>query len=107
MDPWKRRFLLETIISRFHVNFWGCSLSIRRDFFCHFATHPGEVGLKFFPYLEGGSSQDGSTDTWFITMVIGFVPEGSGKVGPLTNGHSWLINRGYYPLANWDDPPSN
>ncbi len=24
MDPWKRRFLLETIISRFHVNFWGC-----------------------------------------------------------------------------------
>ncbi len=25
MDPWKRRFLLETIISRFHVNFWGCT----------------------------------------------------------------------------------
>ena len=25
MDPWKRRFLLETIISRFQVNFWGCS----------------------------------------------------------------------------------
>ncbi len=24
MDPWKRRFLLETIIFRFHVNFWGC-----------------------------------------------------------------------------------
>ena len=24
MHPWKRRFLLETIISRFHVNFWGC-----------------------------------------------------------------------------------
>ena len=23
MDPWKR-LLLETIISRFHVNFWGC-----------------------------------------------------------------------------------
>ena len=21
-DPWKRRFLLETTISRFHVNFW-------------------------------------------------------------------------------------
>ena len=29
MDPWKRRFLLETIISRFHVNFWGCNLSKR------------------------------------------------------------------------------
>ena len=26
MDPWKRRFLLETIISRFHVNFWECIL---------------------------------------------------------------------------------
>ncbi len=25
MDPWKRRFLLETIISRFHVNFLGSS----------------------------------------------------------------------------------
>ena len=28
MDPWKRRFLLETIISRFHVNFWGCIFSM-------------------------------------------------------------------------------
>ena len=28
MDPWKRRFLLETIISRFHVNFWGCIITI-------------------------------------------------------------------------------
>ncbi len=28
MDPWKRRFLLETIISRFHVNFWGCTVYI-------------------------------------------------------------------------------
>ena len=26
MDPWERRFLLETIISRFHVNFWGCMI---------------------------------------------------------------------------------
>ena len=24
MDPWKRRFLLEATISRFHVNFWWC-----------------------------------------------------------------------------------
>ena len=24
MDPWKRRFLLETTISRFHVNLRGC-----------------------------------------------------------------------------------
>ena len=29
MDPWKRRFLLETIISRFHVNFWGCTQPIK------------------------------------------------------------------------------
>ena len=28
MDPWKMRFLLETIISRFHVNFWGCKLDL-------------------------------------------------------------------------------
>ena len=29
MDLWKRRFLLETIISRFHVKFRGC---IFRDY---------------------------------------------------------------------------
>ena len=28
MDPWKMRFLLETIISRFHVNFWRCTNSL-------------------------------------------------------------------------------
>ncbi len=27
--PWKRRFLLETIISRFHVNFWGCISNVK------------------------------------------------------------------------------
>ena len=26
MDPWKKGFLLETIISRFHVEFRGCKL---------------------------------------------------------------------------------
>ena len=28
MDPWKRRFLLETSISRFNVNFWGCNFDL-------------------------------------------------------------------------------
>ena len=28
MDPWKRRFLLRTIISRFHVNFLGCTCAL-------------------------------------------------------------------------------
>ena len=27
-------------------------------------------------------------------------------VGPLPNGHSWLINGVTNPLTNWDDPPS-
>ena len=31
MDPWKRRFLLETIISRFHVEFQGCTYIYRKD----------------------------------------------------------------------------
>ena len=30
MNPWKRRFLLETIIFRFHVSFRGCSLKTIR-----------------------------------------------------------------------------
>ena len=34
MDPWKRRFLLETIISRFHVNFWGCIWEVRTCLQC-------------------------------------------------------------------------
>ena len=31
MDCWKRRFLLETIISRFHVCFRGCKSCADRD----------------------------------------------------------------------------
>ena len=39
--PWKRRFLLETIISRFHVNFWGCiSLSSLVLCLCRFGRGP-------------------------------------------------------------------
>ena len=37
MDPWKRRFLLETIISRFHVNFGGCTSNC----FCSVPVFPG------------------------------------------------------------------
>ena len=29
MDPWKMRFLLENIISRFHVEFQGCTTDIQ------------------------------------------------------------------------------
>ena len=28
INSWKRRFLLETIIFRFHVNLWGCNLKL-------------------------------------------------------------------------------
>ncbi len=39
MDPWKRRFLLETTISRFHVNFWGCIYIFNLNtFWFRFAT---------------------------------------------------------------------
>ena len=44
MDPWKRRLLLETIISRFHVNFWGCiaiNLSFRSTLHPGFQWPPG------------------------------------------------------------------
>ena len=33
MDPWKRRFLLETIIFRFHVCFGGCRYRIGYNLF--------------------------------------------------------------------------
>ena len=46
MDPWKRRFLLETIISRFHVIFWGCIRIFERNMpnflwsaWCHWRLH--------------------------------------------------------------------
>ena len=38
MDPLKRIFLLETIISRFHVNFWGCIYNL--SFFCLYPSLP-------------------------------------------------------------------
>ena len=34
MDPWKRRFLLETIIFRFHVSFQGCIHEDQLQFRC-------------------------------------------------------------------------
>ena len=47
MEPenglWKRRFLLGTIISRFHVNFWGCT-----SCFSLLASHLLSVGGVFF-----------------------------------------------------------
>ena len=42
MDPWKRRFLLETINSRFHVKFWGCNY-----FFSSICFLVGKVQLLF------------------------------------------------------------
>ena len=39
---------------------------------------------------------------WLITMVS----RSLSRVIPLPNG-LWLINGGYQPLTNWDDPPSN
>ena len=43
MDPWKRRFLLETIISRFHVNFWGCNI-FQMGWFNHQPVTLGRIG---------------------------------------------------------------
>ena len=33
LDPWVGRFLLETIMCRFHVNFWGCSSTVQLEAF--------------------------------------------------------------------------
>ena len=57
---------------------------------------------KLRGWLLGGSSHVGCE--WLITMVI---------VSPLRIGlfpfqmaFSWLVNGCYWPLTNWDDPPS-
>ena len=50
MDPWKRRFLLETIISRFHVNFWGCNISLASFIVCYAMIHFGTGYPRSLPY---------------------------------------------------------
>ncbi len=55
MDPWKRRFLLETTISRFHVNFLGCTLKF---FFLPLLWQTtSAVGLKFSTWHSATASQ--------------------------------------------------
>ena len=50
MDPWKRRFLLETTISRFHVNFWGCSGLKTHRFF---QLNEARIGVKIAFGIDG------------------------------------------------------
>ena len=85
MDPWKRRFLLETIISRFHVNFWWCMIFLK-DFTSWWLRKirrsPVEVG-SFFHYLAlfglveyiiwPLSFGDGMNFVWFWQKVWGDV----------------------------------
>ena len=55
MDSWKRRFLLETIISRFHVEFGGCTVLTGMILFsqCHPSAHgrPLETSERTPPSL--------------------------------------------------------
>ena len=54
MDPWKRRFLLETIISRFHVNFQGCtSLNLEHEY-STLLSPPKESTSTMFLVLHHG-----------------------------------------------------
>ena len=54
MDPWKRRFLLETIIFRFHVNFLGCIKNHHKIaqnchdplFFTHHCLRPEKIRVE-------------------------------------------------------------
>ena len=50
---------------------------------------------------------------WRIIPRLGYLVNNHGDrtspltgVIPLPNGHSWLVNGGYEPLTDWDDPPS-
>ena len=74
MDPWKRRFLLETIISRFHVELQGCSWLNHGSFeeatgfygilFCCLCLPKGTLmHQKKFPLKKTGESLNASLPT--------------------------------------------
>ena len=71
--PWKRRFLLETIISRFHVNFWGCNSPLIRPYFCW-------GGYLKCPWKKGSFPQINYTNQpiWGVTgiwsLLISYCP---------------------------------
>ncbi len=54
--PWKRRFLLETIISRFHVNFWGCTPRDKRRWVLGKSLNIDRFNLIHLNHLKNGWS---------------------------------------------------
>ena len=56
IDPWKTKFLLETIIFRFHVKLWGCILA---DLWNH-PWYPNSP----FELIEGGLNPKFSRKLW-------------------------------------------
>ena len=75
MDPWKRRFLLETIISRFHVNFWGCSYFFGNLQLNHHARNREAPNLYFFWKMSrwkcASNSQSPGDSKWPFDPLVG------------------------------------
>ena len=49
INPWKRRFLLETIIFRFHVKLWGCT-DPELIYYIYGNSWVGRFSDNFFPW---------------------------------------------------------
>ena len=79
MDPWKRRFLLETTISRFHVNFWEGNFQKKKPGkAAKIQEKDGSVDNSRLPRLttsrSSGYERSGRSTRWSLGM---------GKIPPL------------------------
>ena len=68
MDPWKRKFLLETIISRFHVEFQGCMFSQQNMLIWYF------LSLRLLLVYHYDLSEGEVWKTWWKGFYFHFVP---------------------------------
>ena len=78
MNPWKRRFLLETIISRFHVEFGGVH---RKTCQCLIGMFTSECRLLFITATSGKIGPKSMIIVSF-QMTMGHVPRPSDPQAP-------------------------
>ena len=84
-----------------------------------FAANPRNVHLENMrfatqPRKKARNMNNHHASTWRIIPISKWLINNHGDckypkdrvLGPLPNGHSWLINGDSQPLTSWDDPPS-
>ena len=89
INPWKRRFLLETIIFRFHVKLWGC-----KEY--KLTSMPGYFGnIPFFPGNITGKRPQ--LNQWMLSFLLPSVK----SIWSFPQGISKKITQAWNKVFSW------